>query len=192
MVYNLLLSSDVYCSWFSAVCATRVGRVVFPNQSPSHARRFGNSQGPLLGSCLKYNIVKLWDNLETSHHGSLPSKILRVGEQKSVTLGKRSGPCYLNLYAQSKTGRSTSRQQTGKDGTWSETGREAEKKIPCANQGMFQPNRTRRQQPAPDPALQCRDVYGPLEVWHQVPFQQLAPLCCPSRFQLPPWMVGVG
>lgn len=54
---------------FPAVCATRVGgRVVFPNQSvlPMPGFRSKLPRAPFLSSCLKYNIVKLWDNLENA------------------------------------------------------------------------------------------------------------------------------
>lgn len=96
------------------------GRVVFPNQSvlPMPGFKKQTPQGPLpeLLSEVQHRQImgQLGKCFQSRHHGSLPSKILRVGEPGICNVRKRSGPCYLNLYAQSKTGRSTSRQQTGK------------------------------------------------------------------------------
>lgn len=97
--------SDVYCSWFSAVCATRVGEscgFLTSLSFPCQDLKKQTPQGPLPELLSEVQHRQIMGQLGNVIMAFL-LRYFRVGEPEICNVRKRSGPCYLNLYAQSKT-----------------------------------------------------------------------------------------
>lgn len=68
-----------------------------------------------------------------------------LGNLESVTLGKEVALINRTSMLRAKLVGLDQGNQQAKDRNWSEAGRGRTQKSPDANQGMFRPNRTRRQ-----------------------------------------------